>query len=100
MKYYKTGWREAGQNGYIWSFSTPTIRYDEYHHSRGGEMVKQVIGEDFQGVLGSDFYAGYNMHQGCISGAGSTSSAISMILNVWCEILWVVYHSSNSAIIA
>ena len=27
-------------------------------------MVKQLIGEDFQGVLGSDFYAGYNSHQG------------------------------------
>ena len=60
----ETGWREDGQNGYIWSFSTPTIRYYEYHHSRGGEIVKQVIGDDFQGVLGSDFYAGYNVHQG------------------------------------
>src|SRR5438034_5760865 len=28
----------------------------EYHHSRAGEVVKQLIGEDFQGVLGSDFY--------------------------------------------
>lgn len=60
----ETGWREDGQNGYIWSFSTPTIRYYEYHHSRGGEIVKQVIGEDFRGVLGSDFYAGYHVHQG------------------------------------
>lgn len=60
----ETGWREDGQNGYIWSLSTPAIRYYEYHHSRGGEVVKQLIGEDFQGVLGSDFYAGYNVHQG------------------------------------
>lgn len=60
----ETGWREDGQNGYIWSVSTPTIRYYEYHRSRGGEVVKQLIGEDFQGVLGSDFYAGYNIHQG------------------------------------
>jgi exonuclease VII small subunit len=60
----ETGWREDGINGYIWSVSTPSIRYDEYHHSRGGEVVKQLIGKDFQGVLGSDFYAGYNIHQG------------------------------------
>lgn len=60
----ETGWREEGQNGYIWSVCTPTIRYYEYHHSRGGEVVKHLIGEDFQGVLGSDFYAGYNIHQG------------------------------------
>ena len=26
-------------------------------------MVKELIGEDFGGVLGSDFYAGYNSHQ-------------------------------------
>ncbi|MGH2480743.1 MAG: IS66 family transposase, partial [Ktedonobacteraceae bacterium] len=60
----ETGWREDGQNGYIWSFSTPTIRYYEYSHSQSGEIVKQVMGEDFQGVLGSDFYGGYNVHQG------------------------------------
>lgn len=60
----ETGWREDGRNGYIWSVSTPTIRYYEYHRSRGGEVVKQLIGEDFQGVLGSDFYGGYNIHQG------------------------------------
>jgi transposase len=60
----ETGWREDGKNGYIWSISTPRIRYYEYHHSRSGEVVKQLIGEHFQGVLGSDFYAGYNIHQG------------------------------------
>lgn len=60
----ETGWREDGSNGYIWSVSTPTVRYYEYHHSRAGEVVKHLIGQDYQGVLGSDFYAGYNIHQG------------------------------------
>jgi len=60
----ETGWREDGQNGYIWSVSTPTLRYYEYHHSRAGEVVKSLIGEEYQGVLGSDFYAGYNTHKG------------------------------------
>ena len=55
----ETGWREDGLNGYIWSVCTPTIRYYEYHHSRAGEVVKGLIGDEFQGVLGSDFYAGY-----------------------------------------
>ena len=44
--------------------NTPTLRYYEYHRSRAGEIVKQLIGEEFQGVLGSDFYAGYSIHQG------------------------------------
>ena len=60
----ETSWREDGVNGYIWSVSTPTLRYYEYHHSRAGKVVKSRIGEKYQGVLGSDFYAGYNVHQG------------------------------------
>jgi transposase len=60
----ETGWREDGSNGYIWSVSTPTLRYYEYHHSRAGDVVKKLIGAEFGGVLGSDFYAGYNIHQG------------------------------------
>src|SRR5947209_19535030 len=60
----ETGWQENGVNGYIWSVSTPTVRYYEYHHSRGHEVVEALVGSDFQGVLGSDFYAAYHVHQG------------------------------------
>src|SRR5216683_4582493 len=60
----ETGWREDGANGYIWSASTPTVRYYQYHHSRGSEVVKQLLGKTFQGVLGSDFYASYNIYPG------------------------------------
>ncbi len=60
----ETGWREDGKNGYIWTVSTPTIRYYEYHHSRSSDVVKTLMGEAYEGVLGSDFYAAYNIHQG------------------------------------
>jgi transposase len=60
----ETGWREDGQNGYIWSASTPTVRYYDYHHSRGHEVVEARFRPDFQGVLGSDFYAAYNVYTG------------------------------------
>src|SRR5450759_2819332 len=60
----ETGWREDGENGSIWAASPPTIRSYEYHHTRSGTVVKELIGEHFGGVLGSDFYAGYNIHQG------------------------------------
>jgi transposase len=60
----ETVWRENGKNGYIWSVNTPTIRYYEYHQSRSGKIVKDLVGENYQGVLGSDFYAGYNAHLG------------------------------------
>ncbi len=77
----ETGWREDGKNGSIWSVSTPTVRYYEYHHSRAGEVVKRLIGDEFAGVLGSDFYAGYNIHQGLHQRMpGSISCVTSTIL--------------------
>ena len=60
----ETSGREDGINGYVWSVNTPTVRYSEDHHSRAGEVIQQLLGEDDQGVLGSDFYAGYTSHQG------------------------------------
>ncbi|HEY1348762.1 MAG TPA: transposase [Ktedonobacteraceae bacterium] len=60
----ETGWREDGENGSVWSACTPTLRSYEYHHSRSGEVVKELIGPDVTGVLGSDFSAGYNSYQG------------------------------------
>lgn len=63
----ETGWREDGQNGYIWSFSTPgpqAVRYYEYHKSRSGTIARRVLGGRFRGHLASDFYSGYNWYAG------------------------------------
>src|SRR5487761_2095083 len=67
----ETTWRESGQNGYAWLLATPEgERYVEYHHSRAGGVANALLGEDFRGVLVSDFYGGYNdtpggRHQRC-----------------------------------
>jgi hypothetical protein len=63
----ETSWRENGQNGYIWAFSTPgddAVRYYEYDHSRGQAVVKRLLGGQFAGHLVSDFYCGYNVYAG------------------------------------
>jgi hypothetical protein len=63
----ETSWRENGQNGYIWAFSTPgeeAVRYYEYDHSRGQAIVKRILGGTFAGHLVSDFYCGYNGYAG------------------------------------
>lgn len=63
----ETGWREDGQNGYIWVFSTPGeqgIRCYTFEHSRGKRVVERVLGEEFKGVLGSDFHGAYNVYRG------------------------------------
>lgn len=60
----ETGWREDGINGYIWSFSTPLVRYYTYRHSRGSAVAKETLSEEFRGALVSDFYAAYNFYDG------------------------------------
>jgi transposase len=63
----ETGWREDGQNGYVWVFSTPGeqgVRCYFFDPSRGRQVVEEVLGERFQGVLGSDFYGAYNVYRG------------------------------------
>ena len=59
----ETGWRENGRNGYIWTFSTPTERYF-VRRGRHKEVVDEVLGESFSGVIGCDFYAGYHHYAG------------------------------------
>lgn len=60
----ETTWREDGQNGYFWSFSTPTTSYFEYRQSRSGQMVEDVMGHSPNTTVVCDFYAAYNRHHG------------------------------------
>ncbi len=56
----ETGWRQDGENGYLWGFFTEQERYFEYRKSRAGAVPEEILGEDFAGVVTCDFYAGYN----------------------------------------
>jgi transposase len=63
----ETTWRQNGQNGYIWAFSTPgeeAVRYYEYDPSRGQAVLKRLLDGQFHGHLVSDFYCGYNDYAG------------------------------------
>jgi hypothetical protein len=68
----ETGWREDGENGYVWAFATSgplAVRYFERNRSRGHAVPKQILGPRFRGWLVSDFYSAYNLipghHQRC-----------------------------------
>lgn len=64
----ETGWRQDGTNGYVWTFSTPTVQYF-LRRGRTKDVVDEVLGDGFAGVLVSDFYAAYHhypgVHQRC-----------------------------------
>ena len=59
----ETGWRQDGVNGYAWTFSTATERLF-VRGSRERAVLERTIGDDFGGVLVSDFYAAYTTYEG------------------------------------
>ena len=59
----ETGWRQDGNNGYVWTFSTPTQRYF-LRRGRGKTVVDEALSDSFSGVLVSDFYAAYHHYDG------------------------------------
>ncbi len=63
----ETGWRENGQNGWVWVFSTPGeqgVRYFVYDRHRSQAVVARELGEGFHGLLASDFCSAYNVYTG------------------------------------
>ena len=45
----ETGWRQDGENGYLWGFFTAGARFFEYRKSRSAQVPKEILGEDFGG---------------------------------------------------
>jgi transposase len=60
----ETGWREDGINGYLWSVSTGSGRFYYFHRRRASRIIRHILGRRFGGVLGCDFYAGYDWYLG------------------------------------
>jgi transposase len=59
----ETSWREDGQNGYLWGLASGALRYFR-RGSRQKQMVDDLLGETFAGVLVTDFYAAYDHYPG------------------------------------
>lgn len=63
----ETGWFEGkseGKNGraWLWVFATQLVIVFCISHSRGSQVAKAVLGEDFTGFLTSDRWSAYNWH--------------------------------------
>ena len=56
----ETGWRINGKNVWAWCFSNPRIAVYLIKHSRGSQVLKDVLGDTLPGVLVTDFHAAYN----------------------------------------
>ena len=61
----ETGWYEGKKEGrhrraWLWVFATTLVATFRISFSRGGEVVRAVLGHDFTGFLCTDRWSGYN----------------------------------------
>jgi len=56
----ESGWRIGGRLAWIWCFTSKTLAYYVLTPSRAGPVVKEVLGEIFNGILVTDFFGAYN----------------------------------------
>ncbi len=56
----ETGWRVNGENFWLWNFVNGQIALFSIEEKRGSEVVKDTLGEEYDGILSSDFYSAYN----------------------------------------
>ena len=63
-----TGTKRAGVKMAVMATSgasaLPEVRYFLYRPGRSQRVVEEVLGDEFEGVLVSDFYGAYNVYQG------------------------------------
>ncbi len=57
----ETGWREENQKAWLWVLASSLVTVFLIRRSRGGEVARELLGEHFQGVFGSDRWRGYNL---------------------------------------
>lgn len=56
----ETGAPINGTNGYTWMFGSKRIVLYDTGLSRGGKVVESILGADYDGILSTDSYNGYN----------------------------------------
>jgi transposase len=56
----ETSWWVGGSGWWLWTFTNPQATLYVVDESRGAEVVREVLGDDFQGMLVSDCLASYD----------------------------------------
>jgi len=56
----ETGWKVDGKNYWLWKFSNKKVCLSHIDPSRGQKVVEKIIGDEYKGILISDFLSAYN----------------------------------------
>lgn len=57
----ETMYKEGNIRGYSWIFTNAKITFLALRASRGSKVLKDILGDDYYGLITSDRYAAYNM---------------------------------------
>jgi len=60
----ETSWPVNGRNGWSWTFADKDTTVYVNEPTRGAVVVREILGDDFDGVLVSDFYGVYTWRSG------------------------------------
>ena len=56
----ETGLRVNGKNHWLWDFIAENVALFKISDSRGSKVPKRVLGKNFNGIIGSDFWSAYS----------------------------------------
>jgi transposase len=56
----ETGWNVDGKLSWLWKFSNKKVCVSHIDQSRGQKVVREILGEHFDGTLITDFLSAYN----------------------------------------
>jgi predicted RNA-binding Zn-ribbon protein involved in translation (DUF1610 family) len=56
----ETGWKKDGFPYWLWCFCNRLIAFYHIEDSRGGKVLKAILGDTFKGIIISDFLSAYN----------------------------------------
>ena len=59
MNIDETGFKENGKKLWIWVFKAAQTALFKVADSRGSKVLVETLGEDYEGIVGSDFYGAY-----------------------------------------
>ena len=63
----ETGHKECGKNLWTWCFRAPAYTVFKIDESRGSKVLLEALGEEFDGVLGCDYFSAYRKYMGDFS---------------------------------
>jgi transposase len=61
----ETGWKKQAERRWLWVVVTPLIAFYHLAASRGSNVLKEIFGDEYKGILCSDMYSAYKaFHKG------------------------------------